>query len=103
MRQGEKQGRIWRIVPKGAKTLAAKVPAATTPSPRRLGQIKPGRARRARTFLQVRPSPTAKELAAMLTEHADDPWMARMVASASSGQMGRVLSLAGDAFSAPTQ
>ncbi len=98
MRQGEQQGRIWRIVPKGTKTLAAKVPGRYHAIPEAGWGERPAEHAARVTFLQVPTLTEAKALAAVLTEHADDPWMARMVASASGGQMGRVLSLAGPAF-----
>jgi putative membrane-bound dehydrogenase-like protein len=98
MRQGEQQGRIWRIVPKGTKTLAAKVPGRYHAIPEAGWGDRPAEHDARVTFLQVPTLTEAKALAAVLTEHADDPWMARMVASASGGQMGRVLSLAGEAF-----
>jgi len=92
MRQGEKQGRIWRIVPKGAKI------AATLPAPA-VGQFKPLPEHDERAlFLRISQITDSKELAAILTQHANDPWMARMVASAASGQMGRILSQLGDRF-----
>lgn len=92
MRQGEKQGRIWRIVPKGVKI------AAKSPAPAR-GKFTPLPEHDERTLFQRIPQITdSSELAAILTKHADDPWMARMVASAASGQMGRILSQLGDSF-----
>lgn len=98
MRQGEQQGRIWRIVPKGTKTLAAKVPGRYHAIPEAGWGERPAEHAARATFLKVPTLTEAKALAAVLTEHADDPWMAKMVASASGGQMGRVLSLAGEAF-----
>lgn len=125
MRQGEHQGRIWRIVPRGTgvppvaggpgilpgQTAAGRMPA--TPETGKMPVAHPGRyhaipeagwgeqpdehAARA-TFLKVPTITDAKELAKILTQHADDPWMARMVASASAGQMGRVLSSVGGSF-----
>ena len=98
MRQGEQQGRIWRIVPKGTKTLAAKVPGRYHAIPEAGWGDRPAEHAARATFLQVPTLTEAKALAAVLTEHADDPWMAKMVASASAGQMGRVISLAGESF-----
>ncbi len=92
MRQGEKQGRIWRIVPKGVKI------AAKSPAPAR-GKFTPLPEHDERTLFQRIPQITdSSELAAILTKHADDPWMTRMVASAASGQMGHILSRLGDSF-----
>lgn len=92
MRQGEKQGRIWRIVPKGAQ-IASRPPAPV------LGKFTPLPEHEARAlFLKIPDITDTKELAAILTQHADDPWMARMVASAAGGQMGQVLSALGGSF-----
>lgn len=111
MRQGEQQGRIWRIVPVGVQASAAQ-----KSSPERLKaghQHHPGRYHAipeagwgeqpaehvARAiFLKIPSITDAKELAKILTQHADDPWMAKMVASASSKEMGRVLSSVGSTF-----
>lgn len=98
MRQGENQGRIWRIVPKGTRQLTATVPGKYHAVPETgWGEVPAEHAERA-TFLHVPTLTTAPELSAVLAAHADDAWMARMVASASSKQMGRVLSLLGDDF-----
>ncbi|MCB1226311.1 MAG: DUF1080 domain-containing protein [Verrucomicrobiales bacterium] len=97
MRQGEHHGRIYRIVPKGTAATAAAngfAPSATQPFALPLPAESPARA----TFLRVPQISDPAELAAILTQHADDPWMSKMVASAASGKMGRILSLLGDAF-----
>ncbi|MDP1590433.1 MAG: DUF1080 domain-containing protein, partial [Prosthecobacter sp.] len=127
MRQGENHGRIWRVVPRSTgvspvtsepgilpgQTAAGKMPA--TPATGRMpvpphhpgryhaipeagwGDVPAEHADRA-AFLKIPAITDTQELAAILTKHADDPWMAKMVASASSKQMGRVLSLLGDTF-----
>ena len=98
MRQGENHGRIWRVVPKGTKQLATKTPGQYHAIPEvGWGDAPAEHADRA-AFLKVPAITDAKELAAIVTKHADDPWMAKMVASASSKQMGRVLSQLGDSF-----
>jgi hypothetical protein len=98
MRQGENHGRIWRVVPKGTQKLVAKTPGQYHAIPEvGWGDVPAEHADRA-LFLKVPAITDAGELAAILTKHADDPWMAKMVASASSKQMGRVLSQLGDSF-----
>ena len=101
MRQGENHGRIWRVVPKGQSTHGLQ-PVKATASSDGLKPITtfpasvepPERA----LFLKVPTITDVKELAVILTKHADDPWMAKMVASVSSKQMGHVLSQLGDPF-----
>lgn len=98
MRQGENHGRIWRVVPRGTKRLVAKVPGQYHAIPETgWGDVPAEHAARA-TFLKVPGITDARELASILTQHADDPWMARMVASAASKQMGRILAMLGDRF-----
>jgi len=98
MRQGENHGRIWRVVPKGTKQLATKTPGKYHAILEvGWGDVPAEHADRA-AFLKVPAITDAKELAAIVTKHADDPWMAKMVASASSKQMGRVLNQLGDSF-----
>ncbi|MDZ4403686.1 PVC-type heme-binding CxxCH protein [Prosthecobacter sp.] len=98
MRQGENHGRIWRVVPKGTKKLVTKTPGKYHAIPEvGWGKVPAEHADRA-LFLKVPGITDAKELAAILTKHADDPWMAKMVASASSKQMGRILSQLSDSF-----
>jgi putative membrane-bound dehydrogenase-like protein len=101
MRQGENHGRIWRVVPKGQSPHGLQ-PVKATASSDGLKPITtfpasvepPERA----LFLKVPTITDVKELAVILTKHADDPWMAKMVASVSSKQMGHVLSQLGDPF-----
>ena len=98
MRQGENHGRIWRVVPKGTKQLATKTPGQYHAIPEvGWGKAPADHAERA-LFLKVPTITDVKELAAILTKHAEDQWMAKMVASAASKQMGRVLSHLGDSF-----
>ena len=96
MRQGENHGRIWRVVPKGNPGLQP-VKVITSSDGLKPGTTLPEHADRA-LFLKIPTITDTKELAAIVTKHADDPWMAKMVASASSKQMGRVLSQLGDSF-----
>ena len=98
MRQGENEGRIWRVVPKGTKKLVAKTPGKYHAIPEvGWGDVPAEHADRA-LFLKVPTITDAGELASILTQHADDPWMAKMVASAASGKMGTILSKLGDDF-----
>jgi putative membrane-bound dehydrogenase-like protein len=98
MRQGEQQGRIWRIVPKGTGKLVAKVPGRFHAiSEVGWGEQPPEHAERA-AFLMIPEITDAAELASILTQHPDDPWMAKMVASTASQKMGQVLSLLGAGF-----
>lgn len=98
MRQGENEGRIWRIVPKGTKKLTAKVPGLYHAIPATgWGEVPVEHAERA-LFLSVPSITSPEKLAAILTQHGDDVWMSRMVASAAAKNMGRILSLLGDDF-----
>ncbi len=96
MRQGENHGRIWRVVPKSNPGLQPAKPIASSDGLKPWSTLPehPDRA----LFLRIPSITDTKELAAIVTKHADDPWMAKMVASASSKQMGRVLSQLGDNF-----
>jgi putative membrane-bound dehydrogenase-like protein len=97
MRQGENHGRIWRVVPKKGQLITSSALKATgigTYAPFKAQPEQPDRA----LFLKIPSITEAKELAAIVTKHADDPWMAKMVASVSSKQMGHVLSQLGDSF-----
>ncbi len=98
MRQGENHGRIWRVIPKGTQKLVTKTPGKYHAIPEvGWGKVPAEHAARA-LFLKVPAITDAKELATILTKHADDPWMAKMVASTASKQMGRILSLLGESF-----
>jgi putative membrane-bound dehydrogenase-like protein len=96
MRQGENHGRIWRVIPKSIPGLQPAKPIASS-NGLKPGNTLPEHPERA-LFLKIPTITANKELATILTKHADDPWMAKMVASASSKQMGRVLSQLGDSF-----
>ena len=98
MRQGENEGRIWRIVPKGTKRLVAKVPGKYHAIPEAGWGDVPKESAARTTLLEMANISNADELAAILTEHADDSWMAKMVASVASKEMGRILSQLGDTF-----
>jgi putative membrane-bound dehydrogenase-like protein len=98
MRQGENHGRIWRVVPKAKKSGPA-VPAGSVAAGTAAPDFKPLPEHPDRSlFLKIPSITAAKELAAIVTQHADDPWMAKMVASAAAKNMGRVLSQLGDSF-----
>lgn len=98
MRQGENHGRIWRIVPKGTKKLVAATPGQYHAIPETgWGEVPAEHAERA-LFLKVASITGAAELAAILGSHAEDPWMARMVAASASKQMGQVLSQLNESF-----
>jgi len=98
MREGENEGRIWRIVPKGTTKLVTKtlgkyhdVPVAgwgDTPveHPERIA------------FFKAMNLTDARGLADTLGRHPNDPWMAKMVASSGSKQLGTILSSLGDSF-----
>jgi len=98
MRQGENEGRIWRIVPKGTKRLVAKVPGKYHAIPEAGWGDVPKESAARTTLLEMANISNADELAAILTKHADDSWMAKMVASVASKEMGRILSQLGDTF-----
>ena len=100
MRQGENEGRIWRVVPKGTKKLVTKTPGKYHAIPELgLGDLPPEHAER-EAFLKVQNITDAKELTALIAKYPEDPWMAKMVASSASKQMGRILMFLGDRFSA---
>ena len=98
MRQGENHGRIWRIVPKGTAKLVADVPGRYHAIPETGWGEVPAESPDRALFLKVPQTSDAAQLAEILTTHADDAWMARMVAAASSQQMGHVLSRLGPDF-----
>lgn len=96
MRQGENHGRIWRVVPKGY--VGVKALADSGKGPDRLkATLQPEHPERA-LFLKIPTITDTAELAAILTKHGEDPWMAKMVASVSAKNMGHILSQLGDAF-----
>ncbi len=98
MRQGDNEGRIWRIVPKGTKRLVAKVPGKYHAIPEAGWGDVPKESAARTTLLEMANISNADELAAILTKHADDSWMAKMVAAVASKEMGRILSQLGDTF-----
>ncbi|MHB1081802.1 MAG: PVC-type heme-binding CxxCH protein [Prosthecobacter sp.] len=98
MRQGENEGRIWRVVPKGTKKLVTKTPGKYHDIPAvGWGNVPPEHAERV-AFLKAQNISDAKKLSALIAKYPEDPWMARMVASSASKQMGRILSSLGDDF-----
>lgn len=96
MRQGENHGRIWRVVPKSNLGLQPAKPLASSDG-LKPGNTLPEHPDRA-LFLKIPTITDIKELAAILTKHGEDPWMAKMVASVSAKNMGRILSQLGDGF-----
>jgi len=98
MRQGENEGRIWRIVPKGTKQLVTKIPGKYHAIPEAGWGDVPKESAARITFLEMANVTKAGELAAILTKNADDAWMSKMVASVASKQMGLILSQLGDNF-----
>lgn len=95
MRQGENHGRIWRVVPKGTRSDGFQPSQADGKMPSL--PVLPEHPERA-LFLKIPTITDIKELAKIVTQHADDPWIAKMVASASSKHMGRILNQLGDSF-----
>lgn len=98
MRQGENEGRIWRIVPKGTKRLTAKVPGKYHAIPEVGWGDVPKESAARTTFLDMADISKPDVLGVILTKHPDDSWMAKMVATVASNQMGRILSQLGDSF-----
>jgi putative membrane-bound dehydrogenase-like protein len=96
MRQGENHGRIWRVVPKGYVGVKALADSGKAPD-RLKATLQPEHPERA-LFLRIPSITDTQELAAILTKNGEDPWMAKMVASASAKNMGRILSQLGDGF-----
>jgi putative membrane-bound dehydrogenase-like protein len=96
MRQGENHGRIWRVVPKKSGSVVSTDQKAAGAAAPHLPALKehPDRA----LFLLIPTITDTQELAAILTKHGEDPWMAKMVASVSAKNMGRILSQLGDGF-----
>lgn len=95
MRQGENEGRIWRVVPKGTKGGGLKLGKGDGKMPSL--PVAEEHAERA-LFLRIPTISDAGELAGILTKHADDAWMAKMVGSAAGKRMGHILGLLGDEF-----
>ena len=98
MREGENQGRIWRIVPKGTKSLVAKTPGKYHAVPETgWGEVPPNHPER-EAFLKAQKTTDARELADVIGKHPDDPWMPKMVASSGDKKLGTILSSLGDDF-----
>ncbi|MCA1963049.1 MAG: DUF1080 domain-containing protein [Prosthecobacter sp.] len=96
MRQGENHGRIWRVVPKSSLGLQPAKSIASTDG-LKPGNTLPEHPERA-LFLKIPSITDTKELAAILTKHSQDPWMAKMIASAAAKNMGRILSQLGESY-----
>ena len=97
MRQGENHGRIWRVVPKKGQLITSSTSKTTGIGMDSAFKPQPEHPERA-LFLKIPTITDTKELAAILTKHGEDPWMAKMVASASAKNMGSILSQLGDGF-----
>jgi putative membrane-bound dehydrogenase-like protein len=98
MRQGENHGRIWRVVPKGKKSGPA-VPAGSIAAGTAAPHFQPLPEHPDRAlFLKIPSITDTQELAAILTKHGEDPWMAKMVASVAAKKMGHILNQLGDGF-----
>jgi len=98
MRQGENEGRIWRVVPKGTKQLIVTKPGRYHAIPEVGWGDAPAEHDDRKTLQRASTMTDGKELAAILTQHADDPWMTKMVTASASRQMGHVLNLLGDSY-----
>lgn len=98
MREGENQGRIWRIVPKGTKKLIVKTPGKYHDVPVVGWGNAPAEHPDRIAFLKAQQITDARELADLLGKHPDDAWMAKMVASSGDKKLGTILSLLGDSF-----
>ena len=98
MRQGENEGRIWRVVPKGTQS-GSVVSTDSKPAGTAAPHFQPVPEHPERElFLRIPAITDTKELATILTQHAGDPWMSKMVASAAAKNMGHILSQLGDSF-----
>ncbi len=114
MREGENQGRIWRVVPKGAK--ARKIEAAPAKveglvawlghenawqreTAQRLlvehkqdkKQSAPAEHAERIAFFKVLQTTDEQLLAKVIDKNANDPWMAKAVASSAANRMGQIL------------
>jgi putative membrane-bound dehydrogenase-like protein len=97
MRQGENHGRIWRVVPKKGQLIISSASKTTGIGMDSAFKPKPEHPDRA-LFLKIPSITDTQELAAILTKHGEDPWMAKMVASVAAKHMGHILSQLGDGF-----
>ena len=100
MREGEKQGRIWRIVPKGTKSLVAKIPGRYHAIPETGWGEQPEESEGRQLLAQVLLKPDAEgavdaALVAMRVEavaqYPEDAWMAKAVLVAARRTAGQVL------------
>ncbi|MBX7211080.1 MAG: DUF1080 domain-containing protein, partial [Verrucomicrobiaceae bacterium] len=98
MREGENQGRIWRIVPKGTTKLVTKTPGKYHDVPVVGWGDAPAEHPDRAAFLKAQQITDARELADLLSKHPEDAWMAKMVASSGVKKLGTILSSAGDGF-----
>ncbi|MBL9144687.1 MAG: DUF1080 domain-containing protein [Verrucomicrobiaceae bacterium] len=99
MREGEKEGRIWRIVPKGTTKLIAKTPGKYHAVPETgWGNEVPAEHAAHATFLKAMKITDAHELASILSANGDDAWMAKMVASSGAKKIGTILNSLDDKF-----
>lgn len=99
MREGEREGRIWRIVPKGTTKLVAKTPGKYHAIIETgWGNEVPAEHAARATFLKAISITDARELASILSANADDAWMAKMVASSGAKKLGTILSSLDDKF-----
>ena len=99
MREGEHEGRIWRVVPKGTKKLIVKTPGKYHAIPETgWGNKVPADHPERVAFLKAQQTSDARELAELLGKYPDDAWMAKMVASSGDKKLGTILSLLGDSF-----
>ena len=90
IRQGEHHGRIWRIVPKGFKARAIADGRFHAVPESGWGEQPAEHPQRAAMLAAAKLS-DPKEIAALLSQYPEDPWMAKMAASVSAGRMGQVL------------
>ncbi len=100
MRQGEQQGRIWRIVPKGTKTLAAKVPGRYHAIPETGWGERPSEHKERELLFRILQSYDDGQVskpeeisfrAKSIADHPEDEWIAKAVLSSSEYTEGRVL------------
>ena len=98
MREGENEGRIWRVVPKGTKKLVTQTPGKYHDVPVVGWGDTPAEHPERTAFLKAMNLIDARELAELLGKHPDDAWMAKMVASSGAKKLGTILSSAGEGF-----
>ncbi|MDQ3623923.1 MAG: DUF1080 domain-containing protein, partial [Verrucomicrobiota bacterium] len=107
MRQGENEGRIWRVVPKGAKSLRITHPSISTEgvslkaaiSEERkdfFDTLRAGQTRDEGESGDRSRVTTSRLLTSRLIEYAEDPWIAKAVLSGASQRAGQILSATAD-------